>query len=699
MEPLRFEQYPSTHLHLPLRRDILHRAVVYEGDKTRQGTANTKWRKDVHGGGRKIRPQKGTGHARLGDRKSPMLRGGGVAFGPKPRDFSTELPRKVYDLAWRTALSYRYRKGELIIVEDGMEIEHPKTRFVKQIFEANRWGNRDGRSMLVTATHQTNLYKALLQAGEDGRVLTQKTVDVKNLLELGRVIIEKSALDGILKNHQSDLMSTHTEIPKELPGDEVDDVLFNTLYGIRTIELNRPRKLNSLNGSMARKIIPRLKEWEKSHLANVIIMKGAGDKAFCAGGDVAALAEQNIEGTAGRQKSIDYFALEYQLDHLIATYSKPYVAFMDGITMGGGVGLSVHAPIRIATERTVFAMPETTIGFFPDVGGSFFLPRLDGQLGTYLALTSERLTGVNVFYNNIATHYLHSSSLPDLESRLAELTFKDYATLPERLSIIHATISEYSSGLPHDVRINPSGSLRASIDSCFSHTNITDIIRDLESEAATTDPNGNGNSDWARKTLSTISERSPTSVRVALRALRLGRRWSIGETFQREHAIAARFMAHPDFVEGVSARLIRKPAQTPQWQPPTLQATDDAMIDRFFDHEGLPRLRLLNEGAGSGASRRGGGGGGGQQGSGAQQSGDWQEYPHWGVGRIGEGIGLPREGEVEQLVKEGSRTREEVLDWFEARKDGAQGIRKKVGEVLWRKTRVDQGGDRCVWID
>lgn len=130
-------------------------------------------------------------------------------------------------------------------------------------------------------------------------------------------------------------------------------------------------------------------------MANVIIMKGAGEKALCAGGDVAALAEWNKEGPEGQKKSSDYFSTEYKLDHLIATYSKPYVAFMDGITMGGGVGLSVHAPFRIATERTVFAMPETTIGFFPEVGGSFFLPRLDGALGTYLALTSDRLMGVN----------------------------------------------------------------------------------------------------------------------------------------------------------------------------------------------------------------------------------------------------------------------------------------------------------------
>ena len=130
-------------------------------------------------------------------------------------------------------------------------------------------------------------------------------------------------------------------------------------------------------------------------MANVIVMRGAG-RALCAGGDVAQLAEWNKDGPEGQEKSKNYFALEYNLDHLIATLKKPYVSYMDGITMGGGVGLSVHAPFRIATENTVFAMPETTIGFFPEVGGTFFLPRMDGELGAYLALTSEQVRGVDV---------------------------------------------------------------------------------------------------------------------------------------------------------------------------------------------------------------------------------------------------------------------------------------------------------------
>jgi large subunit ribosomal protein L4 len=206
MEPLRFEHYKSKHLHLPLRRDVLHRAVIFEGDMTRQGTASTKTRWEVHGSHRKIRPQKGTGRARLGTRQSPMLRGGGKSFGPHPRDFATQLPRKIYDLAWRTALSYRYRKGQLIVCEDGMDFEHPEGEWASQVFEHNRWGKLYGRSLIVTADKRENLFEALSKAPEHGRALTTWDVDVKDLLETGRVVIEKSALDEILSEHQSDLI-------------------------------------------------------------------------------------------------------------------------------------------------------------------------------------------------------------------------------------------------------------------------------------------------------------------------------------------------------------------------------------------------------------------------------------------------------------------------------------------------------------
>ncbi|KAF4616228.1 hypothetical protein G7Y89_g15178 [Cudoniella acicularis] len=391
-------------------------------------------------------------------------------------------------------------------------------------------------------------------------------------------------------------MSTATggskEVIKELEGDEKEDVLFDSLFGLRTIELNRPKKLHSLNGSMARKIVPRLQEWAKSDMANVVVIKGSGEKAFCAGGDVTQLAKDNTEGPEGQKRSTDYFALEYKLDHLIATYTKPYVAFMDGVTMGGGVGLSIHAPFRIATERTVFAMPETTIGFFPDVGASFFLPRMPGAVGTYLALTSDKVKGVNVYYSGIATHYIHSTSLPALERRLAELRFKDYQPLAERLELINSTIDEYSTGLPHDEPIHIRGKLRQTIDRIFSLNSVEEVI-----SALTDLSKSQGDlQEWATQTLSTIKSRSPTAVYVAFRQMKLGKKWSIKETFQREHQIAAKFMQHPDFTEGVHALLIRKDGK-PQWKPATLEEVgkDPTYVDSFFTVEGQQRLQLLND--------------------------------------------------------------------------------------------------------
>lgn len=174
----------------------------------RQGTASTKWRNDIHGSGKKLRPQKGTGRARLGDRGSPMLRGGGVAHGPHPRDFSTGLPKKIYDLAWRTALSYRYRKGELVIIGEMEDLENAEPRWVEQVFNKIKFGRPDGRSMIVTKKDLPNLYSALAGAGGTGIAKTEDDVDVKDLLEMGRIVIQKQALDRIFRGHSSDLNRT-----------------------------------------------------------------------------------------------------------------------------------------------------------------------------------------------------------------------------------------------------------------------------------------------------------------------------------------------------------------------------------------------------------------------------------------------------------------------------------------------------------
>ncbi|KAI0914218.1 ribosomal protein L4/L1 family protein [Ustulina deusta] len=228
-EPQRLEAWSSKHLNLPLRRDILHLAVVYEGDNTRQGTASTKTRYEVHGSHRKLHAQKGMGKARVGDKQSPLRRGGGKTFGPKPRDFGTKITRKVYDLAWRTALSYRYRRGELVVCQDGMELPFPaefeallqgrvmresgaelearfREKWVKQVLDANDWGRKAGRSTFITSSRRDNLFEALGLVPNWGRALDVGDVDVKDLLETGRIVVERDALLHMIESHQSDLI-------------------------------------------------------------------------------------------------------------------------------------------------------------------------------------------------------------------------------------------------------------------------------------------------------------------------------------------------------------------------------------------------------------------------------------------------------------------------------------------------------------
>lgn len=226
LEPTSLEEWSVQHLYLPLRRDLLHLAVVYEGDNTRQGTASSKTRFEVHGSHRKVRPQKGTGRARLGTKQSPILRGGGKTFGPKPRDFGTKLNRKVYDKAWRTALSYRYRKGELIVCEDGMELSLPQEfealskkymkdglresylqKYMSNVLANLGLGRADGRTLFVTGDRREKLYESMEQVPWEGRALEFEEVDVKDLLETGKVVVERAVLREMIKTHQSDLVS------------------------------------------------------------------------------------------------------------------------------------------------------------------------------------------------------------------------------------------------------------------------------------------------------------------------------------------------------------------------------------------------------------------------------------------------------------------------------------------------------------
>ena len=333
--------------------------------------------------------------------------------------------------------------------------------------------------------------------------------------------------------------------------------------------------------------------------------------------------------------------------------------------MGGGVGLSVHAPFRIATDRTRVAMPETSIGFFPDVGGSFFLPRMEGSIGTYLALTSKQLSGVDAYYTGLATHYIHHTTLPSLTARLSELEFKDYDPLSTRLSFINDTIEEFSSSLPHDQPMEIAGKKREAIDRCFSHSTMEAIIQALKAEE-----NGDLKS-WAKTTLQELSERSPTSLKVTLRQMRIGRRWNISETFQREFHLASRMIKHADFVAGVSARLLQKPPVKPEWNPPTLEAVTTSDVGDFFTVQGQDRLPLIGEDT------------------------RWTEYPNR--------FGLPREDDVKAVVKgrhEAAATKtqnslakmteiQHVQAVFKKRYGGKVGVAEQVNDVIERKCGFD----------
>lgn len=320
-----------------------------------------------------------------------------------------------------------------------------------------------------------------------------------------------------------------------------DDVLFSKQAHLQIITLNRPKKLNSLDLSMIQKIHPKLESCAKAKDVKVVVLNGSG-RAFCAGGDVAALAESNKQGD--HQKGKDYFAAEYRLDHLIATFPKPVVALVNGICMGGGVGLTINAPVRVITEKSVMAMPESTIGFFPDVGASRFLAQL-GNVGKYLACTAHRLEGAQIVLAGLGTHYVHSSRLEELEKALGQLTTTD-------LRSIQQTVTQFTTQITDSFVLGN----HAKELSAFEGASVPAILSSLDSFAST--------SKFASDTASTMRQKSPISLAVAIRAQQLGQHWSINDVFAEEYNIACRFMHNPDFVEGVESTL--KHRRIGHWQ-------------------------------------------------------------------------------------------------------------------------------------
>ncbi|KAB7739521.1 enoyl-CoA hydratase/isomerase family protein [Parvibaculum sedimenti] len=333
---------------------------------------------------------------------------------------------------------------------------------------------------------------------------------------------------------------------------EEAEVLFarNGVAGI--ITLNRPKALNALTLNMVRLIHPQLRAWAADDRVKIVIIEGAGEKAFCAGGDIRALHDW---GKTGDPSALAFWREEYRLNTYIKRYPKPYVALMDGIDMGGGVGVSVNGSRRVATERLTFAMPETGVGLFPDVGGTYFLPRCPGEIGMFLGITGERLKVADAVYAGIADVYVPSDRLDLLKMRLAEGVSIDVA------------LRELSA--PADEA--PLARHRASIDRHFAKGSVSEIVASLKADGG----------EWEAKVAANIETKSPTSCSVAYRQIREGDRLSFEEAMQLEYRLTNRFIKGHDFYEGVRAIIIDKD-QAPKWKPAKLDDVTTAEIDAYF---------------------------------------------------------------------------------------------------------------------
>jgi enoyl-CoA hydratase len=319
------------------------------------------------------------------------------------------------------------------------------------------------------------------------------------------------------------------------------------------ITLNRPQALNALNHAMAVAIHRALANAGADPDIAHIVIEGAGDRAFCAGGDVALLGRRGREDRALWE---NFFHDEYRMNQAIARAPKPWVALIDGITMGGGVGLSIHGPYRVATERTLFAMPETGIGLIPDVGGTHALARLPGEIGTWAALTGARLKAADLVYAGIATHHVPSAHM---------------ATLCDLLASSHEPVAEILATFDEHPGDAPLAHYRDAIDYHFSHDSVEDIVASLD-----------GGDGWAQEQAAIIRRMSPTSCKLTLAALRAAAGASIEDALITEYRIVCGIRHGHDFFEGIRAQLIDKD-RNPRWQPATLEAVGEAEIARHFE--------------------------------------------------------------------------------------------------------------------
>ncbi len=342
----------------------------------------------------------------------------------------------------------------------------------------------------------------------------------------------------------------------------LDEVLFEERGALGLITLNRPKALNALTEAMCIAIDAQLVRWRGDDAIRAVVIRGTGDRAFCAGGDVRALSEA---GRSGATTMTDFYRHEYRMNARIKHFPKPYIALLHGIVMGGGVGVSIHGSHRIADANAVFAMPETGIGLFPDVGGSFFLPRLPGEIGMYVALTGARLNTPDLLYSGIATHSVSAVHWEMLIDRLAG------GDAPE------ASLA----GLTSEAGMPALTEFLEAIDRCFAHGSVEAILAALDED----------DNAWGPLAATTIRMKSPTSLKISFRELREGRSLSFDDCLRMEFRLVSRVMAGHDFLEGVRATIIDKDNEA-DWHPETLPEVVDSDVDAYFAPLGEKELEL-----------------------------------------------------------------------------------------------------------
>lgn len=322
------------------------------------------------------------------------------------------------------------------------------------------------------------------------------------------------------------------------------------------LSLNRPKALHALTLGMCEEMARILLEWRDDAGIEAVILDHVEGRGFCAGGDVALLRNSAIED--GGQRGREFFHAEYRLNHLLFTFPKPVVAFMDGVTMGGGVGISQPATFRVATENTRFAMPEGNIGLFPDVGAGWYLPRLPGAVGKFLALTAARLDGVECLWAGLATHYIANARLAETKARMIDQ--------PGDIAEILRGMSEPDL-LPARLANNA-----GRIDRLFGPATLEAIIAAL----------GADDSEWAAKELAAVRAKCPATSKVALRQFAENARCAdFAENMAMEYRIASRMIMRPDFAEGVRAVLVDKD-NAPRWKPASPEGMTQEMVDAIF---------------------------------------------------------------------------------------------------------------------